>query len=258
VNVPAARRLAAAGAALLLASVEARAQEPDDSSDVATQIWANVTLGRSWGKHRHLELDLEPKVQVSGSEQWRNLDVTPLIEFYPSPWIDLEGEVALGRTHQREGLDTFEVTPRAGLRLHLFEQVAAHGPQLERLPLSRFGVSTLFRVEFRNFFYSDDTPEAHEWRARVRLEGKVALNRQKLSEDGTLHATADAEYYAPLTDDVAERFVNKLRVRLGLGFRFSAATRLDALYIRDWNRTEPGTAKSPGIQAFDVRVGLRF
>jgi len=37
----------------------------------------------------YLELDFEPKILVSGEPKWRNLDVTPLIEYYPNPWVDL-------------------------------------------------------------------------------------------------------------------------------------------------------------------------
>ena len=40
--------------------------------------------------------------------------------------------------------------------------------------------------------------ERDEWRARLRLEGKLALNRAKLSEARNLYAIGDVEYYAPL------------------------------------------------------------
>lgn len=202
------------GLLLLLAGVsEARAQD-DTSTSPATQIWASLTFGRTVSERTYLELDIEPKWQVTSGEEWRNIDFTPLAEYYPTSWLDLEAEGTVGRTRQRDGLDTFEVTPRIGARLHLFKQIVS-GRKRERLPLTRISLSSLVRLEWRNFVYSDDTPSSHEWRARLGLEGKLAISHKTLSQDRTLYAIGDAEYYAPLSDDIPERYVNKLRGRSG-------------------------------------------
>lgn len=259
-------RLAAAFAVLLVlltgAAGQARAQG-EASSGPATQIWANLTLGKTVSERTYLELDVEPKWQVTSGEEWRNFDLTPLAEGYPTDWLDLEAEATLGATHQRDGLDTLEITPRIGARFHLFAKVAPYRPGVlgldnERLPLTRLGVSTLVRLEWRNFFYSDDTADRHEWRARFRLEAKLALNHAKLADDRTLYAIADAELYAPLGDDIPERYANKLRARVGAGYRFSGATRLELLYLRDWNRDSPDEEGTQDTQAFDLRLKLFF
>jgi hypothetical protein len=247
---------------LALNSSAALAQTPSPDSDgPQSQIWANVTAGTLRGPHWYVELDFEPKWQVTG-EPWRNLDLSPLVEHYPADWLDLQAEGTLGNTLQRDGLDTIELTTRLGTRLHLFGKIARHRPDVaglgERLPLTRLGVSTLVRVEWRNFWYSDDTPAKHQWRLRLRAEGKLALNRPKLSLDKTLYAIADAEWFLPLSDDIEERYVNKLRVRLGAGFRFSPRTKLELLYIRDWNRSAKDSEASEDVQAFDLRLKLRF
>jgi hypothetical protein len=252
------RLVARAGAGLLLVLTlsEARAQDASMTSP-ATQIWANLTLGRNASERTYLELDIEPKLQVTKGEEWRNVDFTPLGEYYPTSWLDLEAEGTVGRTHQRDGIDTFEVTPRIGARLHLFKQVVGSRKR-ERLPLTRVSLSTLVRLEWRNFFYSDDTPDRHEWRARLRLEGKLAISHKTLAQDRTLYAIGDAEYYAPLGDDIEERYVNKVRARIGLGYRIAAATRLEFLYIRDWNRSSPDAALTRESQAFDLRLTMLF
>jgi hypothetical protein len=79
-----------------------------------------------------------------------------------------------------------------------------------------------------------------------------------VARDGTLYALGDIEYYAPLGDGVSERFVNKTRLRLGLGYRFSVRTRLDALYMRDSNRSAPDQEAQEDAQMFDVRLELLF
>ena len=205
---------------------------------MATQVWANLTPGWRKSQRLYLELDVEPKVQVTSGEQWRNLDLTPLVEYDPSRWFVLEAETVVGRTHQRDGLDTWELTPRLGVTLHLVEQ-AVKDLNRERLPLARFDVSTFVRLEWRRLSYSDGRPPEHSWRARTRLTGRVALNRPKLAADRMLYATGDVEYCAPLGDDVTERYVNKVRTRVGLGHRSSARTRLELMYLRDWNRAAP-------------------
>ena len=249
--------------ALGLGAGGARAQDASEptSTDTPAQLWFNVTPGWMKGERWYWELDLEPKWQVSSGEQWRNLDVTPLVEYYPADWLDLEAEGTVGRTHQRDGLNTFEITERVGVRIRLFGKVVSHRPGIaglkhERLPLTRVEISTLVRLEQRNFYYSDDSPTEHSWRARMRLESKLALNHRKLSEDRTLYAIADVEYYAPIGSDIPEKYVNKLRARLGAGYRFSAAKKLELLYIRDWNRDSPEAYAKQDAQALDFRVKL--
>lgn len=239
------------------------AHAQDEASSPATQIWLNATPGWSKSHRLYLELDAEAKWQVSEGDRWRNFDLTPLVEFYPAAWIDLEAEATVGNTLQRDGLDTFEVTPRVGVRLRLFSKLAPHRPGIpglksDRFPLTRLGVSTLARIEWRNFWYSDDTPDRHSWRARLRVEGKLALNRRTLSENGLVYAIGDAEYYRPLGEGVAETYVNKVRARAGLGYRFSAARKIELLYSRDWNRSSPDAEAAQDSQAFDLRVKLLF
>lgn len=237
-----------------LCPVGLHAQEEEETG-TAGQLWANFTLGREHNEKLYLELDFEPKIQVSDGEDWGNLDTTPLLEYYPNGWIDLTGETTLGITRQRDGVNTLELTPRVGIRFHFFEQVAR--PHLERLPLRRLGIATLFRIEWRNFYYSDDQPNYHAFRGRLRLESKLALNHDELATDGTLYAIGDAEYYAPFGDDIPERYVNKIRVRLGLGYRFSEARRFELLYIRDWNR-DTDEVDSLDSQALDLRFKFFF
>jgi hypothetical protein len=262
-------RLTCACAAVLAVVGGARAARGQEASSSApagpqTQVWFNVTPGWSLGEHAYWELDAEPKWQVSGGEQWRNLDLTPVVEYYPLDWLDLSAEATVGRTHQLDGLNTFEVTERIGARLRLFGRIWSGvrrlpGLESEHLPLTRVDVSTLVRLEQRNFFYSDATPDSHGWRLRLRAEGKLALNHSRLAQDRTLYALGDVEYFQPIGEEVEERYVNKMRVRLGLGYRPSARTRVEAIYIRDWNRDSPEAYYAgQDTQAVDLRWKLFF
>lgn len=203
------------------------------------QLWGNLTL--NWVKSDRLvyELDIEPKVLLArpdGDPGWRNLDVTPNVEFSPTGWLDLVGEVATGYTQQTDEVNTTEISPRAGVRFHLFSR--ARGPRgllPERAPLRRVVVRNLVRVESRNFFYSGaETGSDSSVRFRNRFEFLVPLNKEKLTIDGARYVLADWEWFIPL-EDPTERFANKQRIRTGFGYRRSFAWRVEALYI--WTRS---------------------
>jgi len=96
-------------AALMLISA------PVASAQTTTQLWANLTL--DWVKSDRLvyELDIKPKVLIAGPEgqpDWRNLDLTPNVEYSLKPWLDIQADLTMGRTTQTDDVDSSEVTPR--------------------------------------------------------------------------------------------------------------------------------------------------
>jgi len=235
------------------------AQEPaaDSTDEVVGQLWLNATLGWQRTERLYVELDLEPKAQFAGEDPWRNFDATPLVEYYPTPWLDLTAEVTTGVTHQFDGLNTVEVTPKLGARVRFLRTA------LERVHLSgrmrrRWSLANLARVEQRNFWYSDDQPSAHTFRFRNRLEFKVALNRNDLSLDRTIYGLLDAEVFVPLGDEIDERYVSKRRVRGGIGYRFDSKWRADILYIFDKGRSGFGEEPQTESHMIDLRCRILF
>ena len=89
------------------------------------QLWGTLTL--DWAKSDRLtyRLELEPKALVvipEGEPGWLTVEVTPTVERAVKPWLDLVGEVATGYTAQTDDLNSFELSPRAGLHFHLFSR----------------------------------------------------------------------------------------------------------------------------------------
>jgi hypothetical protein len=247
-----------AGGLLLAGVILAAAPHARGQSTVSTQLWSNFLLDYPHGTDSLFELDIEPKIQVSGQGHWRSLDLNPLIEFYPVHWLDLDAELTAGPTHQSNGVASWEVTPRVGFRVNLFSNRREHpGRQIEAL-FGRIHLAALFRVEYRNLYYDDGSPSSHQWRFRVRLESKVGITHPDPGKDGTLYATADAEYYVPFGQNVSETFASKLRVRVGPGYRFSYAWRAELLYIRDGNRKTRDDPFATSTNALDVRVKTFF
>jgi hypothetical protein len=225
---------------------------PALAGDLETQAWGNFTLGWNHSEKVYLELDLEPKVLVSGEPGWRNLDLTPAIEYYPNSWMDVTGEVTIGTSKQTDDLRTNELTVRGGVRLYLFKNMRERFARERKLP-GRFLIGTLFRVEDRNFWYSDDTDSKHEVRFRVRVELKAPINHADLSQDKT-----DVEAFMPVGEQVEERFATKSRARVGLGYRINARQRIDLLYMWDQVRDTIEDTPTESAQILDLRYRVVF
>ena len=230
------------------------------------QLWGNVTL--DWVKSPHLayELDIEPKVLLdapSGEAGWHSLDLTPNVEYAWKPWLDLVGEGVVGYTKQTDDVNSWEVTPRGGVRFHVFSHAvptAAAGRPLrkELPPRRRVVLRDLVRVEARNIFYTGSgTGSSSTLRFRNRLELLVPLNRETLSTDGVRYLLADWEWFIPLGEP-DERFASKQRIRAGIGYRRSLAWRFETLYIwsRSRNTIEDGFTTNDNI--IDVRIKRVF
>lgn len=228
------------------------------SAQTTTQLWGNFTV--DWVKSERLvyELDFEPKTLLSapeGEPGWANLDVTPNVEFSPNGWLDLVAEATIGRTKQTDDVDSTEVTPRLGLRFHLFSRVRE---LRERAPRRHIVVQDLVRYEYRNFFYSGgDVKSESTFRFRNRLELRLPLNRARVTDDGARYLLTDWEWFAPL-EDATERFANRQRIRAGIGYRRSFNWRYEVLYI--WTRSrdtiEEGFSTTENI--IDIRVKRVF
>ena len=213
------------------------------------QLWGNVTFDWLKGDRLTYSFDLEPKTLVvvpAGSPEWRNLDLTPSVEYAATNWLDLTGEFVAGYTKQTDDENSLELTPRVGVRFHLLSRdlptIVRKDPVTgrERLPKHRLVVRDWARVEWRNFFYSGATPDSSKWRFGNRLEFLFPLNRANVTMDGTRYLLADWQWIVPLGDP-KERFANRQRIRTGLGYRRNFRWRFAILYM--WTRSRDTTGQ---------------
>lgn len=206
------------------------------------QVWANFTVDSVISRRLMLEVDFEPKVQVSappGDPGWSNLDLTSTMAFAPAHWVDLVGELLIGHTQQTDDLETSELTGRAGVRFHFMSRLE-QAVLNERIPKRRLVIQDLFRVEWRNVFYSNEQPTDSLLRLRNRFQVQFPFNRPKVSDAGALYLVADWESFYRVSDPT-ERFANRQRIRVGLGFRQSTAWRYATLY--QWDRSRNTTSE---------------
>ena len=226
-------------------------------SGVSEQVWGNLTLGTLHNDKVYVELDMEPKVQITGETEWRNIDATPLVEYYPDKWIDLTAEVVLGYTKDSESIKTYEISPRLGLRLHIFGNLRQFIPNDNIFYFERFNLSTLLRYEYRSLYYNDKSEE-HQSRLRLRIETKTSLNHKSYSQDNTYYIFADAEEYFNFGKEVKEVFSNKSRIRVGPGYNYNVKHRFELLMIYDYARdTYEDNARHDAV-AVDFRYKIFY
>ena len=227
------------------------------------QLWGNVTINWLHSERLTYELDFEPKVLLAKPDAdpaWSNLDVSPNAEYALKRWMDLVMEGTIGYTKQTDDVNSWEVSPRAGVRLYLFSRdLPVAGPRLRELPPTRrLVVRDLVRVESRNFFYTGSgSGSDSSIRFRNRLEMQFPINRPKVTDDGAQYWLTDWEWFIPLSEP-GERFASKQRIRLGLGYRRNLQWRFEALYIwtRSRNTIEEGFKTSDNI--IDIRLKRVF
>ncbi len=223
-------------AALLLACASPANGQTD------AQLWGTATFNWLRSDRLTYELEIEPKVLLSapeGDPGWASLDVTPNVEYALRAWLDGVGELATGYTSQTDDVNSFEVSPRIGVRFHLTTRDLPTGPlKRERLPRHRIVVRDLVRFEARSLFYTGVGEDESVLRFRNRVELQVPLNRERMTDDGARYLLADWEWFVPL-EDPHERFASRQRVRAGLGYRRTVNWRFEALYI--WGRSRDTT-----------------
>jgi len=236
------------------------AQEPTDDTTMSGQIWGDFRM--VWPDEHGtwlFRLDLKPKVQFSGSDEWARFDVVPTVVYQAPKLLDLIGDAVAGYTVQSDDVETLELVARIGARFQLISDVRdvhSAGKVAQRL-----GLATTLRLESRHFWYygSGATEDySNDWRFRARLETRIGLNRADRSRSGTWYLFADAEAFVTLDDPNPETFAEKWRFRVGPGLTASPAWRFEILYIHDITRNTLRDDFDSSVNAIDLRAHRFF
>jgi hypothetical protein len=131
------------------------------------QLWGNITFDWIKGDRLNYEIDLEPKTLLSapeGEPGWRNLDITPSVEYAWKNWLDVTGELVTGFTKQTDDENSFELAS-VGMRFHPAvarpaDRRAGASAESERPPKRRLILRDLVRIEQRSLFYTGDEPNS--------------------------------------------------------------------------------------------------
>ncbi|HMG91388.1 MAG TPA: DUF2490 domain-containing protein [Chryseolinea sp.] len=193
-----------------------KAQTPE------SQFWAEYMLNYPFANSFNIENAFVYSTLAS-SPRWYALDFSPTLEYSLTQHIDLSLGCTFSYTAQTEDYNTFEIRPVLGSRIHF-------------TPNKRILTRAFLRLEQRNFLNLDTDTWETVWRPRVRAELLVPINRKTPYEDKMWYGIADFEWLFSV-EDVEERFANRLRARVGLGYRLSYTSRFEFIYMRQQSRS---------------------
>jgi hypothetical protein len=208
-----------------IATHDARAQE--ETSLTSGQFWGDFRGTYRFSRITRLSGEIGYRTDISGDtdftrflSRWRfNWDVLD--------WMQLAPELFGDYTSLTGSSNTFELRPAIGVRF------------LVLWPTRRFRLDSYTRVEYR-YFFAEDGANEDWWRFRTRLGGLIALNKATLLADRTLFAIVDAEPFISVDEGLSEEFADRLRLRLGLGYRHTYNWRFELIYTAQRARATSG------------------
>jgi len=177
---------------------------------------------------------------ISG-EEWRRYYIHPSIIYYYKINLRLRGGMRFIYTEEYTTVNTFEMRPWQGISLNW--------PQT-----SYFTINNYFRLEERFTFYSNDQSPEFVFRLRYRIQAKTPTIRI-IALDQRIYFLANFEIFGNIGDAVAEKYVNRTRLSLGMGLYFSNSWWLEIIYARQGSRrnTEDGFSSVEHILRFRLR-----
>ena len=180
------------------------------------QIWLEYMVNYPFANSFNVENAFVYSNSLSGN-QFRDFSYTPTLEYSLTQNIDFQGAATVGYTKQTESYNTFEVRPMLGSRIYFTRN-------------RRIQVRLLLRYELRNL----KNLEANSWetvgRPRARLETLLPINGKSIFEDKLWYGILDAELLYT-KNEVEERFANRFRLRVGIGYRITYSSRFEFLYM---------------------------
>jgi len=190
-----------------------------------TQLLLEHQLSYPFGSRYLLENTTAYQTLLNPENKWRSFSISPTFEMTMSRRLDLLSEVGIAYTLQKENDNTFEIAPMVGGRF-FFSQ----GKKVD----ARF----VLRYQQRNFKDIETGDWSNSNRTRLRGEVFVCINGPNLFTDKLWYALADYEEFIVLDQQLEERFANRRRARIGVGYRLSYKHRVEVGYTLQSARDE--------------------
>jgi hypothetical protein len=175
-------------------------------------------------------------------DNWIRLNFKPGIQWSAGSIVDLTGGIGFYYTMQKIIPNSFELRPWQGIKVHW--------------PiLGRFSFDHYARFEQR---FNRSIGSTEQWssvlRSRYRLNVIIPINNTGII-DKTLFVRVNAELFWDMGKSIEERFVNKNRYTMGIGYRFNPKWRLELYYLAEQSKafSEEGFKVNSHI----IQVSLR-
>ncbi len=187
------------------------------------QLWLDAEFNYVYKQRYQFQNEFSFQTLTSGAGQWTSINSSPGFEYNLNSHFDLVSAIPLSYTFQKDDLNTFEIRAMVGFRAYL-------------TPTRRTQLRALVRWEDR-WLHQE---KSGTWNIgnRIRLRGECIypLNKRSYSDDKVWYWLGDVELFLGTSNDVPERFANRIRLRTGIGYRLNYKLRFEAIYLRQLSR----------------------
>lgn len=189
------------------------------------QLWLEYQVSYPFANKYLLENTTTYQTSLKKKDKWRSISINPAFEYTMLTWIDLLSEIGMSYTHQKEGSNSFEISPIVGARFHITQN-------------KRLSTRILWRYQVRSFKQVEDDDWDVSNRTRIKAEAWFTLNGPNLFTDNLWYTFLDYEEFIVLDQQLDERYANRRRARVGIGYRLNYKHRFDLGYTIQSSRNE--------------------
>lgn len=212
-----------------------------DETASTTQLWLFWHHNHAFTHRFKYMGDLGYKQELP-YDNWTRINFKPGIQWSVGSIVDLTGGMGFYYTMQK-------IIPNA-IELRPWQGVQVHWPNL-----GRFNFDHYARIEQRfNHSIGSIEPWSFALRSRYRLNVIFPINHRGII-DKTLYMRVNAELFWNLGENIIERFINKNRYTVGVGYRFNPKWRLELYYLAE--RSRAYIEEGFNVRSNIVQVSLR-
>ena len=206
------------------------------------QLWFDYELHFPFANDYEFKAEGAYRTALGEANKWRNFRVTPALEWSVISFANVFVEVPFSYTVQSDTLNTIETRLVMGGTFYI---------------TANKRIETRAAVKFESRYMRDESVDRWQKSNRLRFRGIIltALNRKTHYEDNLWYAILDAEVFYVMDDDVSERFANRLRTGIGVGYRLNYNFRFEMIFLVQQSRN---ALDDTGFVTDDSIVRLRY
>jgi Protein of unknown function (DUF2490) len=189
------------------------------------QLWFDYQLDHPFANRYLFEVTGSYQTVLTNTNKWHNFSITPTFEYALSNRFDLIGTMPIVYTLQVDTINSAEIDPSLGTRYHITQN-------------HRIDTRLIFKAEQRVYHQQEDNAWETSKRIRLKAEATFAINGPNLFRDKLWYGITDYEEFFVLDRQLEERFANRRRARLGVGYRKDYKHRFELIYTWQSSRDE--------------------
>ncbi len=188
------------------------------------QIWLDFQVDYPFANKYLLEAEASYQT-ILAKDRWRSINLTSTFEVALLTKFDLMADLPIAFTLQQEGSNSIELSPMLGTRYHITQN-----KRIDSRLVLRYQQRYFWQVEDRDWDISN----------RIRLKGELwfSITGPNLFTDKLLYGILDYEEFIVLDKQLDERYANRRRGRIGIGYRLNYKNRFEFIYTLQSSRNE--------------------